>query len=190
MSVTDDEIIEQYVQDDPILPVQQIYNELGIGPNYLYAVLRNNDIPLRRTQGITSRGPVGSIMQRYDDETKEAIRVLRYIERVPMTGISARLKMPYDHVRAIVTDLKFKDEEAIASVDHSEVLLSFKDGASMEQLQQNFHLTATQLLIILDGGQIKRARSEWADKQGIVDQVLDQIRQELNLSDGQQRLPL
>ena len=190
MAVTDDEIIEQYIQEDPVLPVQQIYGELGIGPNRLYKVLRENDIPRRRDQGITSRGHVGSVMERYDDETREAIRVLRYIERVPMTEISARLKMPYDHVRAVVVDLKIKDDDVIASVDHSEVLVAFKSGATMEQLRRDFHLTATQLLIILDGGQIKRARSEWANKQGIVEHILEQVRQELKLADGQQRLPL
>ncbi len=190
MAVTDDEIIEMYVQDNPVLPVTQIYNELGIGPNRLYKVLRENDIEMRREAGVTSRGHVGSVIERYDEETREAIRVLRYIERVPMTEISARLKIPYDHVRAIVIDLKIKDSEVISSVSHDEVLAAFKEGASMAELRQNFHLTATQLLIILDGGQIKRARSEWAHKQGIVEHILEQVREELKLSDGQQRLPL
>ena len=64
---TTDEIIELYIQDDPVLAVTQIYNTLRIGPNRLYAVLRENGIELRRDKGITSRSQDGSVMGQYDE---------------------------------------------------------------------------------------------------------------------------
>ena len=187
---TTDEIIELYIQDDPVLAVTQIYNTLRIGPNRLYAVLRENNIKLRREQGITSRSQQGSVMGRYDEQVKENVRMLYYIQHMHMTEIAAKLSMPYDHVRALVLDLKIKDAEAIAEVDHDQVLNAFKDGASMDKLRRDFHLTATQLLIILDGGTIKRSLTEFSFKMGIVEQVLERVRAELNLENSQGTLPL
>ena len=187
---TDDEIIELYIQDDPVLAVTYIYDKLRIGPNYLYKVLRTNNIKLRRDQGITSRSQQGSVMGRYDENAKEAIRMLHYVQQLPMTEIAAKLSMPYDHVRALVIELKIKDSESIAGVNHDDVLNAFKDGATMEALRRDFHLTATQLLLILDGGTIKQALTDWGKAQGIVEQVLERVRAELNLDNSQGALPL
>lgn len=188
--VTDGDIIELYIQDDPVLAVTQIYDTLGIGPNRLYAVLRENGIELRRDKGITSRSQQGSVMGRYDEQVKENVRMLHYVQHMHMTEIAAKLSIPYDHVRALVLDLKIKDAAAIDEVDHDQVLNAFKDGASMDKLRRDFHLTATQLLIILDGGTIKQALTEWSTKMGIVEQVLERVRAELNLENSQGALPL
>ncbi len=188
--VTDDQIIELYIADDPILAVVEIYNTLKIGPNRLYAALHANNIPTRRQAGITARGSAGTAVSKYDDETRETIRLLRYVEQLPMTEISVKLNMPYDHVRAVVVDLKIKDAEAIKKVDNDAVIAAFKDGASMEKLRVDFKLTAIQLLIILDGGKIRRVRSEWSSKAGLVEHVLEKVREELSLTNSQRTLPL
>jgi hypothetical protein len=183
-------MIELYIQDDPTIAVTQICNTLGIGPNRLYAVLRANGIELRRDAGISSRSQGGSVIGRYDEQAKENIRLLYYVQHMHMTEIAAKLSLPYDHVRAIVLDLKLKDAEAIAKVDHDQVLNAFKDGASMDDLRRKFHLTAIQLLIILDGGTVKQTLTEWSTKMGIVEQVLERVRAELNLENSQRTLPL
>ena len=187
---TDDEIIELYIQDDPVLAVTHICDSLGIGPNRMYKVLRSNEIELRRDAGITSRSQSGSVMGRYDETAKETVRMLHYVQKLPMTEIAVRLSMPYDHVRAMVLTLKIKDSEAIDEVNHDEVLIAFKSGATMDALRRDFHLSATQLLIILDGGTIKQTLTDWGKALGSVEQVLERVRAELNLDNSQGNLPL
>ncbi len=189
--VTDDEIIEMYIQDDPkVIPVTQIYTALSIGPNRLYTTLRKNGIDLRRNQGITSRGQQKSVMSRYNDQTRENVRLLHYIEHKPMTEISAKLAIPYDHVRAMVLDLKLKDAAIIAKVDHVKVLSAFKKGATIEELRRDFHLTPIQLLLILDDSTGAQNLTEWGTVQGIVEQVVERVRADLNLNNSQGTLPL
>lgn len=188
--ITDGEIIELYVEGPPYMPVVELYQKLGIGPNRLYDVLRRNDIPTRRQSGVTARGPAGTAVSKYNEETRETIRMLRYVERIPMTDISVRLDMPYDHVRAVVTDLRVKDAAAVKAADNDAVMAAFKDGATMEELRTTFGLTAMQLLIILDGGKIRRVRSEWASKAGLVEHILERVREELQLTNSQRTLPL
>lgn len=188
--VTDGDIIEMYIQDDPVLPVTQIYSTLGIGPNRLYTVLRENGIELRRDKGITSRSQHGSVMSRYDEQIKEKVRMLHYVQHLHMTEIAAKLSLPYDHVRALVLDLKVKDADAIAKVDHDKVLNAFKDGATIGELRRTFHLTATQLLIILDEGTFKQSLTDWGKAEGIAQQVLERVRAELKLENSQGALPL
>jgi hypothetical protein len=112
------------------------------------------------------------------------------LDLIDCTLLCARLDMPYDHVRAIVTDLRVKDMKAIKATDADAVIEAFKDGASMEQLRTDFGLTAIQLLIILDGGKIRRVRSEWASKAGLVEHILERVREELKLTNSQRPLPL
>jgi len=156
----------------------------------MYKVLREYDIILRRDAGITTRSQRGSVIGKYDERVKETVRMLHYVQRQPATVIAAKLSLPYDHVRAMVLELKLKDADALAGVNHTDVLDAFKDGSTMEELRLKFHLTAVQLLLILDGGKVKQSLTEWGAAQGIVEQVLERVRSELKMKNSQGKLPL
>lgn len=185
---SDEAVIEAYLASDPMLSVADICDKLVISPNRIYAVCRKYDVETRRQKGISVRTKNPSVLEGYSDDVREMIRVMRSIEHTPMTVIAAKLQMPYEHVRRIAARIKADDQKAIEGVDSELIMEKFKAGTDLDELRHEFNLTATQLLMVLDSERGSPRFSDWGRMQAVVEEVLDRLRTQLRLQDGQQPL--